>query len=169
MHIDRTLTPQEWSPIFDRIGREGMLISASDGVLENTMTASWGGFGIVWNQPVAFCLIRPERFTYALVTRAERLSLAFLPPEFRGALQFCGRESGRNHTDKFSAAGLTVVHDGDVPFPQEAETVFICRRLYADDLRPDCFCDATIPGTHYRNGGFHRVFVCRIEKVLKKG
>ncbi len=169
MNTWHELTPGEWNPVFDRIGRDWMLISASDGERENTMTASWGGIGVVWNQPVAVCLIRPERFTFALADRAERLSLAFLPDGFRDALKFCGRESGRDYPDKFAAAGLTAAHEGEVPYPAEADTVLICRRLYADDLRPACFTDPSIPEHCYNGSGYHRVFVCRIEKVLKKG
>ena len=116
----KEMTAAEWNPVFERIGRDWMLISASDGERENTMTASWGGIGIVWNQPVAVCLIRPERFTYPIADRAERLSLAFLPDGYRDALKFCGRESGRDHPDKFAAAGLTVAHEGEVPY--------VCRR-----------------------------------------
>ena len=112
MNTWHELTPGEWDPAFDRIGKDWMLISASDGEWENTMTASWGGIGVVWNQPVAVCLIRPERFTFALADRAERLSLAFLPDGYRDALKFCGRESGRDYPDKFTAAGLTVAHEG---------------------------------------------------------
>lgn len=167
MNTWHELTPGEWNPVFDRIGKDWMLISASDGERENTMTASWGGIGVVWNQPVAVCLIRPERFTFALADRAERLSLAFLQDGFRDALKFCGRESGRDYPDKFAAAGLTVAHEGDIPYPAEADTVLICRKLYADDLRPSCFLDPSIPDRCYNGSGYHRVFVCRIEKVLR--
>ena len=32
------------------------------------MTASWGGMGILWNKPVVFVFIRPQRFTNSLVS-----------------------------------------------------------------------------------------------------
>ena len=163
------LSAAEWNPVFDRIGKDWMLISVSDGEQENVMTASWGGIGAVWNRPVAVCLIRPERFTFPLAEAAARLALSFLPSSRRDALTFCGRESGRDHPDKFAAAGLTVQHDNGVPYPAEAETVLLCRKLYASDLRADCFLDPEIPRTCYRSGGLHRVYVCEIEKVLKKG
>ena len=146
-----------------------MLISVSDGVRENVMTASWGGVGVVWNRPVAVCMIRPERFTFPLAEAASRLALSFLPSDRRDALTFCGRESGRDHPDKFAAAGLSVLHDGGVPYPAEAETVLLCRKLYASCLRAENILDPDIPRTCYRTGGLHRVYVCEIEKVLKKG
>ena len=163
------LSAAEWNPVFDRIGKDWMLISVSDGTRENVMTASWGGIGVVWNRPVAVCMIRPERFTFPLAESASRLALSFLPSDRRNALTFCGRESGRDHPDKFAAAGLSVLHDGEVPFPAEAETVLLCRRLYASDLRADRFLDPDILRSCYRTGVLHRVYVCEIEKVLKKG
>ena len=46
---------------FDLIGKEWMLVTAGNKEKFNTMTASWGGIGWLWNKPVAFIFIRPER------------------------------------------------------------------------------------------------------------
>lgn len=163
------LSYTRWNPVFDSIGRDWMLISVSDGTRENVMTASWGGIGVIWNRPVAVCLIRPERFSFSLMEKSERFALSGLPQDRRDALTFCGRESGRDHADKFAAAGLSVLHDGGVPYPAEAETVLLCRKLYASDLRAEQFLDPDIPRACYSTGGLHRVYVGEIEKVLKKG
>ena len=48
---------------FDMIGKKWMLVTASDGEKVNSMTASWGGVGIMWGKPVAFVFIRPQRYT----------------------------------------------------------------------------------------------------------
>lgn len=169
MRSFKELPCREWNPIFDSIGKEQMLICTSDGVRENAMTASWGGIGVVWNRPVAVCLIRPERFTFSLIEKSGTFSLAFLPPDRRDALGFCGRESGRTCPDKFAACGLTVGHLNGVPFPNEAKTVLICRTLYAGSLTEDGFAVPEILRTCYRSGGLHRVYVGGIEKVLKNG
>ena len=44
---------------FDLIGKGGMLVTAGNKEKLNTMTASWGGIGWLWNRPVAFVFIRP--------------------------------------------------------------------------------------------------------------
>lgn len=49
---------------FQLIGQEWMLITAGDSASYNTMTASWGGIGWLWNKPVAFIFVRPERYTH---------------------------------------------------------------------------------------------------------
>ena len=71
------LSPEEFDPVIRRIGKDFLLISVSDGERVNTMTASWGGVGYFWNRPVALCMIRPQRYTYGLVEKTDRLSLSF--------------------------------------------------------------------------------------------
>ena len=48
-----------------------MLVTAGTKDNFNMMTASWGGIGWLWNKPVAFIFIRPERYTYPLVEQNE--------------------------------------------------------------------------------------------------
>lgn len=40
---------------FTKIGSEWMLITAGDESGCNTMTASWGGLGVLWGKNVATC------------------------------------------------------------------------------------------------------------------
>ena len=81
--------------VFRLIGEEWMLITAGDESGYNTMTASWGSLGFLWGKPVCTCFIRPQRFTYGLAEKTDRLSFAFLPEAYRGALKYCGVHSGR--------------------------------------------------------------------------
>ena len=46
----------EFNP-FKKISKQWMLITAGDEKKSNTMTASWGGLGIMWGKP-DFILIR---------------------------------------------------------------------------------------------------------------
>ena len=41
---------------FEAIGKEWMLVTAGTKEKFNTMTASWGGIGWLWNKPVARCV-----------------------------------------------------------------------------------------------------------------
>ena len=80
-------TPDEFDPIFSRIGKETMLISAAADGKANTMTASWGACGVLWNKPIAVCFIRPQRHTHPIAVKASRLSLSVLPETYREALR----------------------------------------------------------------------------------
>lgn len=171
MNNFQLISPSQLDGVFDKIGKEWMLITArgkdaAGREVTNTMTASWGGMGILWNRPVAFCFIRPQRYTYHLTEQSERLSLSFLSEEYRAALRLCGTKSGKD-TDKFRAAGITPADYEGVPFVAEAELALVCRKLYADDLKKECFLLPELL-SNYKEDDFHRVYVVEIEAILKK-
>ena len=152
---------------FSRIGDDWMLITAQNSQGEvNTMTASWGCAGILWNKPVAICYIRPQRHTYGIVEDTDVLSLSFFPTDaHRDALRYCGTKSGRDG-DKFAATGLTVAHaENGTPYVDEANLVLVCRKLYADDLKEGCFIDPAML-KHYAAKDYHRFYICEITEVL---
>ena len=62
---------------FDKIAKQWMLITAGNKEGSNTMTASWGGLGIMWGKKVATAYIRPQRYTKEFVDRAEIFTLFF--------------------------------------------------------------------------------------------
>lgn len=152
--------------VFRRIGKEWMLVTAGSRGRFNTMTASWGGMGVLWNAEVSFIFIRPERYTYEFLERETTYSLSFLGDGNRRPLQVCGSTSGRD-TDKVAAAGLTPVFDAAAPYFEEAELSLICRKLYFQDLAPANFLDPAI-AANYQEAGLHRLYVGEIQKVLKR-
>ena len=154
--------------VFQLIGTEWMLITSGDSSHFNTMTASWGGLGWLWNRPVAFLFVRPERYTHEFLERNERLTLSFFPEAQRKALQVCGSKSGRD-CDKVKEAGLTPVllESGTVSFA-EARLTLDCRKLFKSDMKQADFLDKEILEKWYNDkpgGGFHTVYVVEIENV----
>lgn len=152
--------------LFDLIGRQWMLVTAGTPEKFNTMTASWGGAGILWGKPVAFSFIRPQRYTFEFMEKCDRYTLSFYDEGYRDALNFCGSHSGRD-TDKVAATGLTPAFDGGAVYFDEAKLVLVCRKLYRQDLDPAAFLDPACMDS-YTGGDFHRVYVGGIEKVLAK-
>ena len=147
------------------------LVAAADKtapVKMNMMTASWGGLGILWNQPVATVYIRPQRHTKIFVDNADIFSLSFLPESHRNALQYCGKVSGRDE-DKSKGSGLTVVHDeaGGVWFA-EAELVLLCRKLYVQEMQAGCFIDTDIQSRFYPDADMHTLYVGAIQRCFVK-
>ncbi|MES9144000.1 hypothetical protein ABEP44_12785, partial [Cutibacterium acnes] len=47
---------------FKLIGSDWTLITAEKEGKANTMTASWGGLGVMWGKNVAYIVIRPQRY-----------------------------------------------------------------------------------------------------------
>lgn len=163
------ISAKEFDPIFSRIGNDQMLICTANGNRTNAMTASWGGCGILWNLPVVFCFVRPQRFTHEMMEKSDRFALAFFDGAYRDALKYCGTHSGRDG-DKFRAAGLTCAYTaGGAPYPAEATKILICRKLYTDALKAEAFTDPA-PLSHYKNGDFHTTYIGEIESVMiRKG
>ena len=150
----------------ERIGKDWMLITAADISKDkgnwNTMTASWGGLGVLWGRDVAFIFIRPCRLTFDFVNAASLFSLSFFDESHREALNLCGEKSGRD-IDKASIAGLTpiIFENGAVGFKEAKETM-ICRKLYTHDFDPSRFLDAPAIEINYPQKDYHRMYVGEI-------
>ena len=176
MNEFRKIQPEELSGNpFRLIGDDWMLVTSANpgdglegGRDYNTMTASWGGMGILWGGPVAFVFIRPQRHTYGFTEENARMTLSFFGGEYRAALNFCGSKSGRDY-DKAKECGLTPVSDSDAHgravWFDEAKLVFKVRKLYAEPLKADAFLDPDARAVYPRDD-FHKVYVCAIEEVL---
>ena len=153
--------------VFQIIGRDAMLITAGTADNFNTMTASWGGWGHLWNRDVTFCFVRPQRHTFGFMEQAEFYTLCFFDKAHQAALDYCGSHSGRD-VDKIAVTGLTPVADatGAVYFA-EARLALICRKLYAQHLTADSFIERGIVGEAYPKADFHRMYVGQIMRCLR--
>lgn len=151
---------------FKLINDDWMLITAGDKNNFNTMTASWGGLGIMWFKNVSFIVVRPSRYTFEFMEKHDRYTLSFFEEEYRDALNICGTKSGRD-TDKIKEAGLTPVYDSGGVFFEEAKTVMVCKKLYWQDITPDNFL-ADFMHEKYPNKDYHRMYIGEIESMFEK-
>lgn len=150
----------------DLIGNKWMLVTASDGEKVNTMTASWGGVGELWNKNVTFTFIRPTRYTYEFIEKSDYYTLCFFEDCYREKLTYLGKVSGRDE-DKISKMGLTVVNDGEISYFDEAKYVLVCRKLYKDDIEMEHFTDISFGEKVYAEGNLHRMYIGEILYALK--
>ena len=154
---------------FTLIGDQWMLITAGTPDHCNTMTASWGGVGIMWAAPAATCYIRPQRYTKEFVDQNEYFSLCFFDEGYREQLNYCGKTSGRD-ADKIKACGFTVeAGAGNTPYFAEAELVLVCRKQYAQEMKPECMLDPAIDGTFYPQKDYHTMYIGQIVEAYKRG
>jgi flavin reductase (DIM6/NTAB) family NADH-FMN oxidoreductase RutF len=149
--------------VFRLLDKDWMLITAGMEGNFNTMTASWGGFGIIWNQPMAYIFVRPQRYTFQFLEKYEMFTLSFFGTGYRKALNFCGSRSGRDF-DKIAETGLNpVISDKGNIYFQEARLVFECRKMYFQDISPENFLDPKID-LNYPGKDYHRLYFGKIEK-----
>jgi flavin reductase (DIM6/NTAB) family NADH-FMN oxidoreductase RutF len=153
--------------VFSAIADQWMLITAGTADRCNTMTASWGGLGVIWGSPAATCYIRPQRYTKEFVDREEYFTLTFFGEEYRKALQLCGSRSGRE-VDKVKECGFTVrAAECGAPYFEEAELVLVCRKRFAQPMDP-----ANIPqdvkDKFYPEQDYHTLYIGEIVEALAK-
>ena len=104
----KSIKPEELQKnVFSMIGKEWLLVTAEKEGQVNTMTASWGGLGVMWGKNVAFIVLRPQRYTKEFVDAGGTFSLSVLDGGYRKTLNYLGTVSGRNE-DKVAKSGLTV-------------------------------------------------------------
>lgn len=152
---------------FQAIGQDWMMILAGEPGKFNMMTASWGGWGVLWHKPAAFCFIRPQRYTYEFMEKAENYSLNFFDQKYKKALELCGSKSGRE-INKPKESGLTTQTDksGALYF-SEARLVLVCKKIYYQQILPANFLDESIQ-ENYPKKDYHRMYVGQVLSVLEK-
>lgn len=165
----RKIKPEEISDnVFKLVGTDWMLITAGTLDSYNTMTASWGGFGVIWSKNICWCVIRPQRYTYEFAEKADSFTLSFFEDEYRPALNLCGTKSGRE-IDKAAVTGLTPVPGmlpGTTEFA-EAKLIIECRKIYFQDIDPANFLDPSID-KNYPEKDYHRLYIGEIVNCLTK-
>lgn len=151
---------------FELIGSEWGLVTAGDERGFNTMTISWGGMGVLWGKNVVTIYVRPQRYTKAFIDAAERFTLSFYAPEHKRALGVLGTKSGRDG-DKVAEVGFTPLYlDGTTAF-EEARLIFVCRKLYADDIKPGNFIDPTCDTANYPEHDYHTMYIAEVEHIYR--
>lgn len=162
----RTILPGDIpGNVFRLIADDWMLVTAGNLVSWNTMTASWGAMGELWNKKVCFAFVRPQRHTRGFMDSSSHFTLSFFGGEHREALEFCGSRSGRD-VDKAAATGLTPFEPapGTIAFSQ-ARMILVARKIYFQDLDRANFLDNDIAAC-YPKSDYHRMYVGEIEDVL---
>ncbi|MEG1996798.1 MAG: flavin reductase family protein, partial [Oscillospiraceae bacterium] len=90
-----------------------------------------------WNKNVATIYIRPQRYTYSFIEDSDTFTISFLKDGYKKALEFCGKNSGRN-CDKVKESGLSPFStDSGIAF-EEAKLILVCKKLYFDERVPFC-------------------------------
>lgn len=152
---------------FQLIGDDWLLITSGTPEKVNTMTASWGGLGIMWGKNVAYIVVRPQRYTKEFIDATGTLSLCILPEGSKKIYNYLGTVSGKSE-DKIANTGLTTAFDHQIPYFEESRIVLFCRPLFAQEYDPNCFLDKSLDERWYPQKDYHTMYICEIEKVLVK-
>lgn len=146
---------------FEKIGKEWLLITAGNPERFNTMTASWGGLGVMWGSPLATTYIRPQRYTKEFVDSNDTFTISFFDESYKKSLQFCGTHSGRD-VDKAKEANLTPVKIENSMTFEEASLVLVCQKQYVQEMKKECFLDKQAMEKWYPENDYHFMYMAKI-------
>ena len=136
----------------------------------NTMTISWGHIGSIWSVPsdgTITVYVRPHRYTKQFMDSNDLFTVSILPSDYKKALGYLGRVSGRDEDKVYNTGILPLFKEGFTYFG-EATMVFVCRKLYHSPMLADGFVDKTLMDKHYPDKDYHTMYIGEIIKILVK-
>lgn len=148
---------------FKAIGKDWLLISAIKDGTVNTMTASWGGVGVIWNKNVVTVYIRPQRYTKEFVDNSDYFTITFFD-DYKKELGILGSKSGRDG-DKITEVGFDLELINNQPTFKQGTMTMICRKLYQGQIEPDGFFDKLLDDKNYPNNDYHHIYIGEIEHI----
>jgi flavin reductase (DIM6/NTAB) family NADH-FMN oxidoreductase RutF len=125
--------------VFKLVGKDITVITSGKESGFNSMAASWGGVGILFNKPVTWCMLRANRYTLEIIKTEHTYTLSYFPDDYKEQVLFFGSKSGRN-TDKMKETTLTPVQtpNGNMTY-KEARLVLECKLTELTTVNPDDF------------------------------
>ena len=144
------------------------LVTGKDTDKVNAMTLSWGEIGSLWGHSTGMAVVtiyvRPQRFSKALLDKNDYFTLCFFEGH-KKELAYLGSHSGKNE-DKIKNVNFTVTSNSSYSYINESKMVFVCRKLYRQTMKEECFIDKSIIDDFYPKKDFHDIYIAKIEKIL---
>lgn len=149
---------------FTAIGKEWFLLTAGNIDSFNTMTASWGGVGVMWGKNVVTTVVRNNRNTFNYINNNDTFTISFYPKEYKDILNYCGSHSGKD-VDKVAETGLKPIELSNGVAFEQSKLVFVCKKLYAQELDTKNFTDTSCTKWYSDTNPIHTAFVGEIVAV----
>ena len=166
LHVFQPVNPEEIETGPYKFVGEKILITAADGSKVNTMCATWGGVGYIWDKRVTFVFARKGRYTSELINASGAYSISFMNQEkYRGTLKYLQMVSGRDE-DKIANSRLNINYDNGIPFIDEAREIITCKVLYQREFDEDALIDDEIKKKFYSEGSYHILFIGEVKNIL---
>ncbi len=147
---------------------EWALLTVGDRQQFNMMTITGLMMGQFWLRKTLQVYIHPSRYSYNIMNKGQYFTVSFFPEPCCKALEIAGKLHG-DESDKLKETGLTPCFDQNGVYFNEADIVFICRKIFHTDADEELFDDKEVFGKYYRDlKNYHRIFIGEIEKVLQQ-
>jgi len=158
--------------IFNLFDKKWAIVTAGKRDDFNSMTIAWGTMGTIWGgaekgKPILTVFVNPLRYTYEFMNKNDLFTVCFFSEKFRKELLLMGSRSGREG-DRLKGTGLTPVFSDNCVYFKEAETAFVCRKLYQQTLDKSLI-PPEIAAKYYKpNDDAHRMYIGEVLKIIEK-
>jgi flavin reductase (DIM6/NTAB) family NADH-FMN oxidoreductase RutF len=156
--------------IFTLINQDYSVLTAGTPDHYNSMVASWGGWGILFNKQVVFSMLRSNRYTLELIRKENRYTMSFFDREYQDEIVKFGMSSGRDSNKKMTNTTLTAVEtpSGNMSY-KEAKIIIELDLFEVTTVSPDDFLteDARqfIIDAHTETNEYHKLVFGEIKNV----
>ncbi len=150
---------------FEAIGQKWALVTAQKDGQVNTMTASWGGIGVLWGKNVVTVYIRPQRYTREFIESSDYFTFTLFDG-YKKELAVLGTKSGRDG-DKIAEVGFHIETAGGQPTFREGKTAIVCRKLFCSLMQPEQFVDQSLIPLNYPTKDFHYIYIGEIVGIYE--
>ena len=118
---------------FEKLNNEWALVTAGDKKKFNSMTISWGGFGVLWFKNVITIYLRPQRYTLEFLNKNDIFTVSFFDEKYKKDLGILGGKSGRD-CDKLSLTNLTPKFLKQGVTYNEASKTYVLKKIYQNQF-----------------------------------
>ena len=116
------------------LSTKGAFLTVSDGETTNTMTIAWGYIGFMWGKPCFMTMVRPQRYTFDVLKKADTFTVSVPFGTLLQELEICGTKSGRD-IDKSKVVSFLPSKTVKSPVVAGCDAYFECRIIYKDALK----------------------------------
>lgn len=166
-NVWKAVKPTEIKNAIELFNEDWMALAVGKKGDMNAMTISWGGMGELWGRPVVTVYVSSSRYTHGFMERNDYFTVTAFPEQYRSALMYIGRHSGRDG-DKLQAAGLTpeFTELGNPVFGQACLAIE-CRKIYSAPFEFGRI-DKEVARVYDNGMGIHTMYIGEIVNVWVK-
>lgn len=155
--------------VFTLVNKDFTVITGGNPEHHNSMVASWGGWGTLFNKPVTWCFLRSNRYTLELIRKDLTYTMSYFDDEYKEDIMPFGEKSGRD-SNKMKETKLTSVQTpaGNLTY-KEAKIIIECKLFEVTTITPDDFQteDARkfMIDAHAETNDYHKIVFGEITNV----
>ncbi len=125
--------------VFKLVGEDYTVITGGKAGNYNSMTASFGGWGQLFDYATTWCFLRANRYTLEYIKEKKTYTMSYFADQYKHQVLYFGSQTGRG-TDKMKNSTLTAVETplGNMTY-KEARLILECEVIEITTVNPKDF------------------------------